>query len=140
MALFSKFEGIITPSHITSLKVYYVFKKYLREYATKVLIANMPKGGGAADGGGSGVASAASSASAVMGGLVSSASSSSLAMINKDKLRDFSTSGLIQNFQSLLREEGDAVRLSEDEKVLVCTFLVTSEYCLETICTTFLSV
>ncbi len=29
-------------------------------------------------------------------------------------------------------KEGDSVRLTEDEKVLVCTFLVTSEYCLET--------
>ena len=94
--------------------------------------------------------------------------------ITKD-LKDFSTSGLIQNFQSLLKE-GDPVRLTDDEKVstcpkpiapgntwshlttsghnynctcpmpltpgniwsqlqlqvLICTFLVTSEYCLET--------
>ena len=47
------------------------------------------------------------------------------------ELKDFSTSGLLQNFQSLLKE-GDALRLTDDEKVLVCTFLVTSEYCLET--------
>jgi len=45
-------------------------------------------------------------------------------------LKDLATSGLMQNFQSFLKDEN--VRLSDDEKVLVCTFLVTSEYCLET--------
>ncbi len=86
-----------------------VFKKHLRSYASKVLIANLPK------------ASSASSASSL---------STSMTTITRE-LKDFSTAGLLQNFQSLLKE-GDAVRLSDDEKVQVCTFLVTSEYCLET--------
>ncbi len=75
-----------------------VFKKHLREYATKVLIDNLPKGGGV---GGSLAASAASMTS-----------------ITKE-LKDFSTSGLIQNFQSLLKE-ADTVRLTNDEKVSDC--------------------
>ena len=87
-----------------------VFKKHLREYATKVLIASLPKTN-------------------------STSLSASMASMTKD-LKDFSinkssTSGFIQNFQSLLKE-GDAVKLTDDEKVLICTVLVTSEYCLET--------
>ena len=47
--------------------------------------------------------------------------------ITKD-LKDFSTSGLIQNFQSLLKE-GDPIRLTDDEKArqyLVTSNLVTT--------------
>lgn len=86
-----------------------VFKKYLRDYATRVLLASLPK---------------ASNSSAP------SSLSASVASISKD-LKDFSTTGLIQNFQSFLKE-GDAIKLTNDERVLTCTILVTSEYCLET--------
>ena len=65
-----------------------------------MLIANLPKTSpeGQAGGLGSGV-----------GGVAS------MKDITKD-LKDFSTSGLIQNFQSLLKE-GDPIRLTDDEKV-----------------------
>jgi len=48
-------------------------------------------------------------------------------------LKDFSqaTSGLIQNFSSLLKE-GETVRFSDQDQVMICTFLVTAEYCLDT--------
>ena len=99
-----------------------VFKKHLREYASKVLLGNLP--------GTKAPSSSSSSQSLTL--------SSSMTNFTKE-LRDFNTSGLIQNFQSLLKE-GDltssssdvVVKLNDDEKVLICTFLVTSEYCLET--------
>lgn len=101
----------------TLLALANVFKKHLREYATKVLIANLPK--------------TAPDGQASLGGIGGGVGGvASMKDITKD-LKDFSTSGLIQNFQSLLKE-GDPVRLTDDEKVLICTFLVTSEYCLET--------
>jgi archaellum component FlaC len=93
----------------TMLSLANVFKKHLRGYATKVLISNLPK-------------TAANNTAS--GGVPS------MKDLTKD-LKDFSTTGLIQNFQSLLKE-GVLVRLTDDEKVLICTFLVTSEYCLET--------
>jgi len=48
-------------------------------------------------------------------------------------LKDISqaTSGLLQNFSSLLKE-GETVRFSEQDQVMICTFLVTAEYCLDT--------
>ena len=94
----------------TLLALANVFKKHLREYATKVLIANLPKTSpeGQANLGGIG---------GVGGGVAS------MKDITKD-LKDFSTSGLIQNFQSLLKE-GDPVRLTDDEKVRRL-FLVTT--------------
>ena len=100
-----------------------VFKKHLREYATKVLISNLPK-----------TNSSVSSGGGVSAGLTSSASIPNFPKDIKDIKEKLTTSALLQNFQnfpSLLRE-GDAVRLTDDEKVLLCTFLVTSEYCLET--------
>ncbi|XP_040564185.1 vacuolar protein sorting-associated protein 53 homolog [Lepeophtheirus salmonis] len=83
-----------------------LFKKYLREYATKVLIANLPS--------------------------VKRDESSGTKLPN---IKDFSSPvGFLQNFQSFLAtKEGDSLlRLTSDDKVLVCTFLITSEYCLET--------
>ena len=81
-----------------------IFRKHLREYASKILLANMPK----------------STAAGSQGALASMTS------LTKD-LKDFSTQGLIQNFQSLLRE-GDTVRISPDERVFLCSVVVTSEY------------
>merc|ERR1719259_1259533 len=85
-----------------------IFRKHLREYASKILLANMPK----------------STAAGSQGALASMTS------LTKD-LKDFSTQGLIQNFQSLLRE-GDTVRISPDERVFLCSVVVTSEYIIET--------
>ena len=63
-----------------------------------MLIANLPK-----------TAPESQASLGVVGGVAS------MKDITKD-LKDFSTSGLIQNFQSLLKE-GDPVRLTDDEKV-----------------------
>ncbi|KAJ8667632.1 hypothetical protein QAD02_009295 [Eretmocerus hayati] len=81
------------------------FQKYLREYAMKILQNNLPKIGGASIG-------------------------SSVSSITRD-FRDLSTSGLIQNFQSFLKE-GEVSRYSKEELLRICCILTTAEYCLET--------
>ncbi|CAB4054024.1 VPS53 [Lepeophtheirus salmonis] len=58
-----------------------------------------------------------------------------LATLFKKYLREYATKVLIANLPSsfLATKEGDSLlRLTSDDKVLVCTFLITSEYCLET--------
>ncbi|KAK0180845.1 hypothetical protein PV327_003183 [Microctonus hyperodae] len=84
-----------------------VFQKYLREYALKLLQNNLPKIG-------SGINSLGTSMSS----------------ITRD-FRDLSTAGLIQNFQSFLKE-GDSTRFSKEEQSRICCILTTAEYCLET--------
>jgi len=89
-----------------------VFKKYLREYASRVLVANLPK----------------------IGNSPSAAAMLTLpAMSQLKDLKDLSnaTSGILQNFSSLLKE-GDMPRFSPQDQVLICCFLVTAEYCLDT--------
>lgn len=96
-----------------------VFKKYLREYATKLLQNSLPR-------------APSSSMAAAM---------PSMSSITKEftrELRDLSTggaAGLIQNFHSLLKE-GDlssaANKYSKDDVARICTILTTAEYCLET--------
>ncbi|XP_046604385.1 vacuolar protein sorting-associated protein 53 homolog isoform X1 [Neodiprion virginianus] len=82
------------------------FQKYLREYALKLLQNNLPKiGGGASIG-------------------------TSMSNITRD-LRDLSTAGLIQNFQSFLKE-GESTRFNKEEQSRICCILTTAEYCLET--------
>ncbi|XP_025991195.2 vacuolar protein sorting-associated protein 53 homolog [Solenopsis invicta] len=80
------------------------FQKYLREYAVKILQNNLPKG------------------SAGIG--------TSMGNITRD-LRELSTSGFIQNFQSLLKE-GETTRFNKEEQSRICCILTTAEYCLET--------
>ena len=87
-----------------------IFKKHLKEYATKILIANMP-----------GKASTSTSSSAAVG---------QYALTNLTKelkevvLKDFSNpQGLIQNFF----KEGDS-KITPDERVFLCSVIVTSEY------------
>ncbi|XP_033212020.1 vacuolar protein sorting-associated protein 53 homolog isoform X2 [Belonocnema kinseyi] len=82
------------------------FQKYLREYALKVLQNNLPKVGGSAGIG------------------------TSMSNITRD-FRDLSTAGLIQNFQSFLKE-GENTRFSKEEQSRICCILTTAEYCLET--------
>ena len=82
-----------------------IFRKHLREYASKILLANMPK---------------------TSGGQSALTSMTNLTKDLKD-FKDFSTQGLIQNFQSLLRE-GDTVKITPDERVFLCSVVVTSEY------------
>jgi len=99
-----------------------IFRKHLRDYATKILLANMPKAGagGSLMAGGSGGG----------GGGQIGALASMTTNLTKD-LKDFSTQGLIQNFQSMLRE-GDTVKVTPDERVFLCSVVVTSEYIIET--------
>ncbi|XP_057335223.1 vacuolar protein sorting-associated protein 53 homolog [Microplitis mediator] len=82
------------------------FQKYLREYALKLLQNNLPK----------------------MGGSISLGTS--MSSITRD-FRDLSTAGLIQNFQSFLKE-GESTRFSKEEQSRICCILTTAEYCLET--------
>ncbi|KAJ9589592.1 hypothetical protein L9F63_017177, partial [Diploptera punctata] len=82
------------------------FQRYLREYAIKLLQNNLPK-----------IASPGSIGT-------------SMSSITRD-LRDLSTSGLIQNFHSLLKE-GEVTRYTREEQARVCSILTTGEYCLET--------
>lgn len=79
-----------------------VFQKYLHEYSEKLLQNNLPK-------------------------LEVQSLGSSL---TRD-LQKISTSGLIQNFSSLLKE-GEITRYTKDELTKICCILTTAEYCLET--------
>ncbi|XP_018333798.1 vacuolar protein sorting-associated protein 53 homolog [Agrilus planipennis] len=81
------------------------FQKFLREYATKVLQNNLPK-------------------------VETQSLGSSVQSLTRD-LQKMSTSGLIQNFSSLLKE-GEVIRFSNDEVKKICCILTTAEYCLET--------
>ncbi|XP_017770373.1 PREDICTED: vacuolar protein sorting-associated protein 53 homolog [Nicrophorus vespilloides] len=83
-----------------------VFQKYLREYAVKLLQNNIPK------------------IEQQMG------KSASVQSITRD-LQKMSTSGLMQNFSSLLKE-GEATRFTKEEQGKICCILTTAEYCLET--------
>ncbi|XP_066261170.1 vacuolar protein sorting-associated protein 53 homolog isoform X1 [Euwallacea similis] len=81
------------------------FQKYLYEYAEKLLQSNLPKVEGQSLG-------------------------SSVQNFTKD-LQKMSTSGIIQNFSSLLKE-GEVVRFTKEEQTKICCILSTAEYCLET--------
>nr|CAG4650778.1 EOG090X024P [Simocephalus serrulatus]SVE94101.1 EOG090X024P [Simocephalus serrulatus] len=97
-----------------------VFKKYLREYASRLLQSNLPRPNNA------------SSIAPVL---------PSMSSLTKDftrELRDLSSAGaagLIQNFQSLLKEgdiSSNSPRYTKDDIARICTILTTAEYCLET--------
>ncbi|XP_065166273.1 vacuolar protein sorting-associated protein 53 homolog [Atheta coriaria] len=83
-----------------------VFQKYLREYAFKLLQNNIPK----------------IEQQPQLKGSVQS--------LTRDLPR-ISTSGLMQNFSSLLKE-GEITRFTKEEQTKVCCILTTAEYCLET--------
>ncbi|XP_060532808.1 vacuolar protein sorting-associated protein 53 homolog isoform X2 [Cylas formicarius] len=82
-----------------------VFQKYLHEYAEKLLTNNLPK-------------------------FETQTLGSSVQSFTKD-LQKMSTTGLIQNFSSLLKE-GETTRFTRDEQTKICCILTTAEYCLET--------
>ena len=91
-----------------------VFKKHLIEYANKILIANMP-----------GKASSNVNSSSAMGqyGLTSLTKE-----LKEVALKDLSNpQGLIQNFF----KEGES-KITPDERVFLCSVIVTSEYIIET--------
>lgn len=81
------------------------FQKYLHEYSDKVLQNNLPK-------------------------IEAQSLGSSVQLLTRD-LPKISTSGLIQNFSSLLKE-GEITRLNKEELAKICCILSTAEYCLET--------
>ncbi|KAM8717272.1 hypothetical protein ACLKA7_004041 [Drosophila subpalustris] len=86
-----------------------VFKKYLREYASKVLEGSTPK-------------------------LVPSSTSSSIgksvSLLTRD-MQNLSTAAG-QVFHNFLKE-GDTQRFGRDDLVRICCVLTTGEYCLETV-------
>lgn len=81
------------------------FKKYLHEYSEKLLINNLPK-------------------------IETQSLGSSVQSLTRD-IQKISTSGLIHNFSSLLKE-GEITRFNKDEQTKICCILTTAEYCLET--------
>lgn len=87
------------------LDLTYTFQKYLREYAMRLLQNNLPK-------------------------IETQTLGSSVQSITRD-LQKMSTSGLIQNFSSLLKE-GDLPKFTKEEQTKICCILTTAEYCLET--------
>ncbi|XP_044764347.1 vacuolar protein sorting-associated protein 53 homolog isoform X2 [Coccinella septempunctata] len=89
----------------TMLGLTNVFRKYLELYAEKLLQNNLPK-------------------------MEPQSLGTSVSMLTRD-IQKMSTSGLIQNFSSLLKE-GDAVKLSREEQGRICCILTTAEYCVET--------
>lgn len=84
-----------------------IFKKYLREYASKILEQKIPK---------------ASVQATSLG--------TSMSMLTKD-FQNLSTAAgnVLQN----LLKEGDQARYSRDDIVRVCSILTTAEYCVETV-------
>lgn len=91
-----------------------LLKKYLREYTSKVIMAGLPK----------------------IGNTVERSLQLPAAMTSISSLKDLSglsqaTTGLLSNFSSLLKE-GEVVRFSASDQVIICSCLVTVEYCLDT--------
>jgi hypothetical protein len=86
-----------------------VFKKYLREYAVKVLENQIPK-------------------------VNSPANASITSSMSLLKQKDFQNlqSAANQVIHSFLKE-GEVPRYTKEERTLVCKILTTSEYCLETV-------
>ena len=83
-----------------------VFKKHLKEYASRILLANLPKLSQQAN-------------------VSTSAANLTSTLMTRD-IKEISTQ--LQNFHTLLKE-GEQIKLLEpDEKVLVCSVIVTAEY------------
>ena len=88
-----------------------VFKKHLKEYADRILVANLPKL--------SQPANVSTSAASLM----------TSTLMTRD-IKELSTQ--LKNSYTLLKE-GEQIKLLEpDEKVLICSVIVTSEYIIET--------
>ncbi|XP_023170359.2 vacuolar protein sorting-associated protein 53 homolog [Drosophila hydei] len=86
-----------------------VFKKYLREYAAKVLEGSTPK---------------------VVTSSTGSSIGKSVSMLTRD-MQNLSTAAG-QVFHNFLKE-GDSQRFARDDLVRICCVLTTGEYCLETV-------
>jgi len=90
-----------------------LFKKYLREYTSRVLVASLPKIGNTA------------------GGSLQLPAMSQLSQLKDLSQLSQATTGILANFSSLLKE-GETVRFSGADQVVICSCLVTVEYCLDT--------
>jgi len=86
-----------------------VFKKYLREYASKVLEGSTPK---------------------LVPATTSSSIGKSVSLLTRD-MQNLSTAAG-QVFHNFLKE-GDTQRFARDDLVRICCVLTTGEYCLETV-------
>ncbi|KAH8298215.1 hypothetical protein KR018_011035, partial [Drosophila ironensis] len=86
-----------------------VFKKYLREYAAKVLEGSTPK---------------------LVPATTGSSLGKSVSLLTRD-MQNLSTAAG-QVFHNFLKE-GDTQRFSRDDLVRICCVLTTGEYCLETV-------
>ncbi|CAG0916149.1 unnamed protein product [Notodromas monacha] len=88
-----------------------VFQKHLRDYANKILQANLPR--------------PATTASSLV----------TMSSLTKD-FREMSTQGLIQNFSNLLKDSTggatEVAKFSREEICRICSVLATTDYCLET--------
>uniref|UniRef100_A0A1B0DEF8 Vacuolar protein sorting-associated protein 53 homolog n=1 Tax=Phlebotomus papatasi TaxID=29031 RepID=A0A1B0DEF8_PHLPP len=86
-----------------------IFKKYLREYAAKILESRIPK---------------------LTTSYTPSSISTSMSLLTRD-LQNLSTAAG-QVIHSFLKE-GEAPRFTKDEIITICCILTTAEYCLETV-------
>ncbi|CAD7093978.1 unnamed protein product [Hermetia illucens] len=85
-----------------------IFKKYLREYAVKVLEASIPK-----------ITT------------VQSSIGTSMSLLTRENLQNLSNAAgqVIHNFL----KEGETPRFTKDELIKICCILTSAEYCLETV-------
>lgn len=117
----------------------HVFKKYLTEYATRLLLGNLPKvnqrhgspaastPANAAPNNAGGETTSANSANNAPGGAANRAAGGVAANWAS------ATSGLFtQMTASLLKEDSAGAKLNEGEQTRICCILCTAEYCLET--------
>jgi vacuolar protein sorting-associated protein 53 len=98
-----------------------IFKKYLREYALRLLEAKIPK---------------LQTTTSLMTSAASQlhqhhVSNTGMGSLTKD-LQNLSTAAG-QVFHSLMKEGDNTVRLTRDELIRICSILTTAEYCLETV-------
>lgn len=86
-----------------------VFKKYLREYASKILENQIPKVNAPAN----------------------ATITSSMSLLKQKDFQNLQTAAnqVINSFM----KEGEIPRYTKEERILVCKILTTSEYCLETV-------
>ena len=107
---------LVQLSELTSgqplLELAALFRKYLREYTSKVIMAALPNIGGQQ--------------------LQLPAAMSQLSGLKDLSGLSRATSGILDNFSSFLKEGGESVRFSAADQVVICSCLVTVEYCLDT--------
>ena len=90
-----------------------LFRKYLREFTSRVLVASLPMIGNTA------------------GGYLQLPAMSTLSQLKDLSQLSQATTGILANFRALLKE-GEAVRFSAADEVIICSYLVTVEYRLDT--------